>query len=65
MSEEKDPGIKGKKLSKSNVDWRDTEQSRMLSKYYDRQIAWLKDPTYDNLIAYRNIGNEYKRLYDK
>lgn len=59
-----DPGVGGKKLSKSSDGGFEIWKG-MMSKYYDRQIAWIKDPTYDNLIAYRHIGDEIKRLYER
>lgn len=65
MSDEKDPGIKGKKLSKSGIDGMDPQQKRLLERYYDLQIAWIRTGSDEDKAAYRKISDQYKAQYDR
>ena len=55
----------GKKLSKSDNSAAVEQEHRLLNKYYDMQIAWLREPNDATLEAYRKVSDEYKKQYDK
>lgn len=59
-----DPGVKGKKLSKSDSDVARQQENNLLNKYWDAQIAWLNDPTEENKDRYRMLARQYNAQYD-
>ena len=59
-----EPGTGGKKLSKSDDSEKRAQENRLLEKYLDAQIAWIREGTEESLLAYRKVSDEYKRQYD-
>lgn len=59
-----DPGVKGKKLSKSDDSEKLLQRNRLFDKYLDAQILWIREGTEESWDKYKKVSEEFKRQYD-
>jgi len=52
MEQDKDPGIQGKKLSKSDSEFSHQQWVDSVDKVLNAQIAWTNNPTTENKIKH-------------
>jgi hypothetical protein len=57
-----DPGIKGKKLSKSSDDTLE-RRNRSMEKVLDAMIAWARSRTEEDLAAWEKRSLEHERQF--
>lgn len=60
-----DPGTGGKKLSKSDDSEKRAQENRLLEKYIDAQIEWIRTGSVEAKERYRMLSREYKAQYDR
>lgn len=63
--EDKDPGIGGPKLSKTQPDPMEKQRLILMDKYLDAMILWCREYTPETKAKWKEIGDEYRRQFDR